>query len=239
MSKLPRVAVPLYEIALPSTGKMATYRGFLGKEEKILLLAMQSEDPAQINMSLKQIIANCTEGTVNAETAPIYDVEFLFLNIIAKSVGEILNLDVMCENCQEEIAYKTNIYDIAVPVVVKGADVVKFSDTIGIKLTYPTIGTYDYVAVIEDADGTAEANAIYDAIAMHAEYIYDEDGVYYLKEQTKEEIYDFFDSLTGKQLGDIKEFFTEMPTISETIEFKCPHCEHENKYLVKGIQELF
>jgi hypothetical protein len=236
---LPKVPVSLYEVTLPSNGSKVTYRGFLGKEEKILLLAMESEEQEQINMSLKQIVTNCTEGSVDPSILPIYDVEFLFLNIIAKSVGEELNLDVLCENCKEEIAYKTNIYDIDVPVLVKGADIVKFSENIGIKLKYPTIDTYDYVDTILDIEGTESSEAIYEALTMHGDYIYDEDGVYYLKDQTKEEIAEFFGNLTGAQMADIKKFFAEMPAISETIEFKCPHCEHQNNYEVRGIHQLF
>lgn len=236
---LPRIKSPLFETKLPSSGKIVTYRGFLMAEEKILLQAMQSEDTQQINMSLKQIINNCTEGTVDPDLLPIFDVEFLFLNIIAKSVGEELNLDVLCENCQHEIQYKINIFDIAVPVVTKGADIVKLTDTIGIKMVYPTIDTCDYADVAIDVDGIQTREAIYDAVALHAEYIYDEDGVYYLKDQSKEEIADFFDSLSGAQWNKIKDFFIKLPAISESIEFTCPECGHENKYVARGIHELF
>ena len=163
----------------------------------------------------------------------------MFIKIIAKSVGEELNLDIVCEKCDGEIQYKTNILEIPVPVIVKGADVVKITDTIGIKMIYPTLNTQDYVDVAIDADGTQPRDAVYDAICMHAEYIYDEDGVYYLKDQTKEEIGEFLDSLTGAQMNKIKEFFIDVPTLSESIEFKCPHCWHENKYYVKGIHQLF
>jgi len=237
---LPKLNVAMYETTIPSTGKKIMYRGFLRKEEKILLLALQTEDANQINIALKQIITNCTNGKINPDTMPIFDVEYLYLKIVTKSTGEELELNVMCDNCKNEINYTLNLDAIQLPKIEKDANLIKLAGNVGIKLKYPTLDDLELVSVIiEEKDETPTEEEEFNAIINGIEFIYDEEGVYYPKDQTKEELYEFLNSLSGSQIGQIKEFYNNIPTISETIEFTCNSCGHKNIYLARGLTDFF
>lgn len=237
---LPKLNVAMYETTIPSTGKKVMYRGFLRKEEKILLLAMQTEDNNQINIALKQIISNCTNGKANPDTLTIFDVEFLYLKIVAKSTGEELELNVKCDKCNNEVNYTLNLDGVQPPKIIKDANLIKLSGNVGIKLKYPTLDDMENVSVIlEEKETISTEEEEYNAIINNIEFIYDEEGVYYPKDQTVEELYEFLNSLSGSQITEIKDFYNNIPTIQDTVEFTCNSCGHENKYLVRGLQDFF
>jgi hypothetical protein len=236
---LPKLNVAMYETTIPSTGKNILYRGFLRKEEKILLLALQTEDNNQINIALKQIITNCTNGKANPDTLPIFDIEYLYLKIVTKSTGEELELNVKCDKCNNEVNYTLNLDAVQAPKIEKDANLIKLAGNVGIKLKYPTIdGMNDVSVILEDNKASTEEEE-YNAIINNIEFIYDEEGVYYTKDQTKEELYEFLNSLSGSQITEIKNFYNNIPTIEDTVEFTCNSCGHENKYLVRGLQDFF
>ena len=236
---LPKLNVSMYETTIPSTGKKILYRGFLRKEEKILLLALQTEDNNQINIALKQIITNCTNGKANPDTLPIFDIEYLYLKIVTKSIGEELDLNVKCDKCNNEVNYTLNLDAVQAPKIEKDANLIKLAGNVGIKLKYPTIdGMNDVSVILEDNKASTEEEE-FNAIINTIEFIYDEEGVYYPKDQTKEELYEFLNSLSGSQITEIKNFYNNIPTIEDTVEFTCNSCGHENKYLVRGLQDFF
>ncbi len=234
---LPKITVPTYTLTLPCSGKKVNYRGFLAKEEKILLLAVQSQEEAQMVNALKQIISLCTNYEVDPEILPMYSIEYIYLQIVTKSIGEELQLSVKCGACDVEIDYTMNLAEINVPKPAKNANVIKFGN-IGIKLKYPTLDTLTDIDIINEVNEIQEPTAIFDSISKLTECIFDDDGMYYMKDQTKEETYEWFDMLSSKQLATIIDFFANIPTVEDTIEFKCV-CGHQNVYRMRGISELF
>lgn len=237
---LPKLNVAMYETTIPSTKKKVLYRGFLRKEEKILLLALQTEDNNQINIALKQIISNCTEGKVDPNILTIFDVEYLYLKIVTKSTGEVLELNVKCDKCDNEVNYSMNLDTVSIPKIEKDANIIKLTGNVGIKLKYPTLDDMETVdLLLERGDIVSTEEQEFEALINGIEFIFDDDGVYYTKDQTKEELYEFLNTLTGSQINEIKNFYDNMPTITETVEFICNTCGHENKFLVRGLNDFF
>lgn len=235
---LPRLNHPIYETTLPDSNKKIKYRGFLACEEKILLLAVQSQEPVQMTMALKQILRNCIIDKIDVEKLPMYSVEWVYLQIVSKSLGEELNLSVTCASCQEEVSYTLSLTDIQSPVVKKRANVIKLDDDIYIQLNYPVLDTLDDLDIINESKEIQSAEAIFGAITRNVECIISGDETFHLKDSEEAEILEWFDGLSGKQLTMITDFFANIPTIEEKIEFTCK-CGHHNLYGIRGISELF
>jgi len=235
MSGLPKLISPKYSLILPSSKKKITYRPFVVKEEKILLTAFQSEDQEQMVMALKQIVINCTEGQLDPENTPLFDIEYLFINIRAKSVGEILELQIKCQSCEHEMAHNINLTEIKVESPKKDSTKIQLTDAVGIVMKYPTIDLIEAVEELEEDDSESK----YNAIAKCIDYIYDKETAYYTKDQTKEELIDFIDSLNNKQMELIRDFFENIPKLEEKVVFTCTKCEKENTFLLSGLSDFF
>ncbi len=233
---LPKIIAPFYPLTLPSSGKKINYRPFMVKEEKILLIALQAEDSTQMVSALKQIISNCTNGTVDPETTPLFDIEFLFINIRAKSVGEIVELEVKCSSCEKETAIAINIADIKVESPKKDATKIQLTDEIGLVMKYPTL---DLIDSVENVTDESDIESKYETITQCIDYIYDAESVHYTKDQTKEELAEFIDSLSKEHMTKIQEFFDRIPQVKENIKFTCRHCSTVNEFEIKGFESLF
>lgn len=227
---LPVVKTPKYELTLPGSGKKITYRPFLVKEEKILMMASESEDPRAMEMAIGQIVDACVDGGLNIKELPTFDVEYLFVNLRGKSVGESVDLKVSCEKCNHEIVKRVDVTDVKV-VEDKKADLkVPIADGVGIVMKYPSFGE------VSTADAEKDPLSI---INICIDYIYDEQQVYKADECSKEELNQFVESLNHAQLMKLQDFFITMPRLEKDISWKCEKCEHKNKHKVTGMASFF
>ncbi|NDB57500.1 baseplate protein [bacterium] len=231
---LPMNKAPLYNVTIPSTKKEIKFRPFLVKEEKALLLAQQSEDPKVMINTLKSIIENCVVDKIDINSLAIFDYEYLFTQIRAKSVGEIVELIFLCDTCDDDKA-KTQVnldiskFEVDFP---EGHDnKIPLFDDVGIIMKNPTLETLDKLEKIKDGD----VNSIFDAVADCMESVYNTEEVFNTKDQTKQEVLDFLENLTQEQFKKIENFFLTMPKLHQTVEYDCPVC---NKHHVKSMEGL-
>lgn len=242
---LPRIETPTYELTLPSSGQKIPYRPFLVKEEKILLIAMESEDETQIIKSIETIINNCLhDDKIKSEDMAMFDIEYVFLQLRSKSKGEVVDLNFDCEVCNNPIAFSINLNDVEVQRT-EGHDCkIPLSDGIGVIMRYPNMN----LKQILDKE-QSEVENIFESLVYCLETIYDGDKVYSAKDQTQEELTEFFDSLPENEFAKIQEFFTTMPKLSHDIVLECKFktgkgknakvCGHKMDRKLEGLQSFF
>jgi hypothetical protein len=235
---LPLNSTPVYTLTLPSTGKEVKYRPFLIKEEKALLLANQSEDPKVMIESLKQVIKACIKDDINVDAFATFDLEYVFTQIRAKSVGEIVELFIKCDTCTDEKAVAKIEIDLTKIEVKKSADhISKISlfDDVGVALKYPTV---DVLKKLENID-SANLDQVFDVVVECIDYIYTTDQVYHAKEQTKAELLEFLNNLSSDQFNKVQQFFETMPRLKQEVDYKCPVCGTEHHKVLEGLQSFF
>jgi len=236
---LPKIATPTYELELPSTGQPIQYRPFLVKEEKLLVIALESEDTKQITTSIKTVIKNCiiTKG-VKVEDLPTFDIEYLFLNIRGKSVGEDIEVNIICPDDEEtQVPVKINIDDIKVQKDEKHSTRIKIDDSIMMEMKYPSLEQF-----IKNNFDFSGANAIdqsFDLIASCIDKIYTEEEVWTTSDCTKKEINEFLDQMNSSQFKDIEKFFETMPKLSHTIKVMNPNTSVESEVVLEGLSSFF
>lgn len=243
---LPKIDVPVYSTKLISTGKTVKYRPFTVKEEKLFLMANESEEVDTIIDTIKQVLNNCvvTKG-FNVDDLPLFDIEYLFLKLRAVSVGEVVNLKYKCNNilpkldgeeeekkCNHIVEIDLNINDI-VPEKPDTKNIIEITDRMGICMKYPTFD------LLREFQSENEVDAITNMTVSCIDYIYDKDNVYYAKDAKKEELVEFIDSMQSKDLEKIKVFFESMPKLKKMMDFKCVKCGYEEKIELEGIQNFF
>ena len=238
---LPMMAAPTYTLTIPSTNKQVKYRPFLVKEEKALLIAQQSEDIKVMVDSLKQVIAGCVLDKIDVEKLATFDIEYIFTQIRAKSVGEVVELLFPCVEDhgedQEKAKLKISIdlTNLQVEFPPDHANKIALFGECGVVLRYPSFAT---MMKMEKLD-TTDIDAIFEIIAESIEYIYDGDQLYYAEEQTKEELLQFLNNLTNEQFSNLQKFFSSMPRIKKDIEYNCPLCGKHHKVTLEGMQSFF
>jgi hypothetical protein len=238
---LPKIDTPIYDLELPLSKKKIRFRPFLVKEQKNLLMAMESGERESIEKNVKQVLNNCTvtEG-IDIEKLPVIDIEYYFLQLRARSVGEIVENKYRCDNTVDEnvcgniMETSLNLLDIKVSGVVEGTDVIQLTDQISIKLKYPEFSILNKLSKLESVSDVA-----FRMIAESVEYIYDGEQFYYAKETTTEELIDFIENLNQKQFSMIEDFFGNLPKIEKKIEMKCSRCGFEHKLDVEGLESFF
>lgn len=233
---LPIVESTKYETKLPSTGKKIQYRPYLVKEEKILMIALESGDQKQIMQAVKDTIAACTFNKLNPNDLPIFDLEYVFLRLRAKSVGEISKLNLKCEKCTKNNTVEINLEEIQVNTENLPSSKIKLNDKIGVVMTWPKV---DLIADISEENNKNKSKLAFDIITGCIESIYDSTKVYPASEQTKEELDQFVESLNQDQFLKIQNFVQSMPKLQHDINFDCVHCKESNSILVKGLQNFF
>jgi hypothetical protein len=235
---LPIIETQTYELTLPSTDIKVKYRPFLVKEEKILLQALESEDQKNIVNALKDIVKACTFGALNVDDLPTFDLEYIFLNIRAKSVGEVAKLKVLCPDDNETYAnVDIDLTEINVQVDDKHNNNIVIDDNkkIGIIMKYPTLGSVD-----PSLDFTKEqTNKIFQLIANSIYQIYEGDKVYSTSDYTKEDLNKFIESLSAKTFTDIQNFYNTMPKLMHEIEVENPVTKVKNKVILQGLTDFF
>ena len=236
---LPKIATPTYELDLPSTGQTIKYRPFLVKEEKLLVLALESEDTKQITTAIKTVIKNCIETkNVKVETLPTFDIEYLFLNIRGKSVGEEIEVNIICPDDQETtVPVKINVDDIEVQRNSAHDKKIKVDDSIMMEMKYPSLDQF-----IKNNFDFSQENSMdqsFDLIASCIDKIYTEDEVWSAADVSKKELLDFLEQMNSFQFKQIEQFFETMPRLSHTIQIKNPKTEVESTVVLEGLSSFF
>ena len=236
---LPKIATPTYELELPSTAKPIKYRPFLVKEEKLLVIALESEDNKQITNAIKAVIKGCilTKG-IKVETLPTFDIEFLFLNIRGKSVGEELEVNVYCpDDGETQVPVTINLDDIQIQRTEDHTNKIKIDETVMMEMKYPSLDEF-----IKNNFDFNEKNAMdqsFDLIASCIGKIYTEDEVWSTADCTKKEVKDFLESMNSSQFKDIEKFFETMPKLSHTVKVKNPVTDVESDVTLEGLASFF
>ena len=236
---LPKIATPTYELELPSTGQSIKYRPFLVKEEKVLVIALESEDNKQITTAIKAVLKSCilTKG-VKVESLPTFDIEYLFLNIRGKSVGEELEVNVICpDDGETTVPVTISLDEIEVQKDENHSNKIKIDDSIMMELKYPSLDQF-----IKNNFDFNDKNAMdqsFDLIASCIDKVYTEDEVWATADCTKKEVKEFLESMNSQQFKEIEAFFESMPKLSHTIKVTNPNTKVESEVTLEGLASFF
>ena len=236
---LPKIATPKYDLELPSTGQTIQYRPFLVKEEKLLVLAMESEDTKQITTAIKSVLKNCiqTRG-IKVETLPTFDIEYLFLNIRGKSVGEEVEVSVIApDDGETEVKLTIGLDEIEVKKNDDHTKQIKLDDTLMMEMKYPSLEQF-----ISSNFDFAEKNQMeqsFDLIASCIDKVYSEEEVWAADDFTKKEVKEFLEQMNSNQFKQIESFFETMPKLTHTVKFKNPKTKKENEIVLEGLSSFF
>lgn len=230
---LPVLNTAKYEVVIPSTNKAVMYRPYLVKEEKVLMIALESNDQKQIMRALKDVVNSCVED-VNPNELTTFDLEYLFMMLRGKSVGENININVKCKECDSSTPYNMSLDDINPPVLVETVDnKVMLNDDVGITLKYP---------VLEDIEALASADEnddMFELIGACIDTVFTKDDVFRMADESKAERIKFVESLNSEQFGSMTKFFESIPAMNALINFNCIHCQAKNEVELKGLQSFF
>ena len=236
---LPKISTPTYELELPSTGQKIKYRPFLVKEEKLLVIALESEDTKQITNAIKTVIKNCIETKgVKVEALPTFDIEYLFLNIRGKSVGEEIEVNIICpDDGETQVPVKINVDDIQVQKNPDHNKQIKLDDSIMMEMKYPSLDQFIKSNFDLSSDSTMDQS--FELISSCIDKIYTEDEVWSTADVTKKELMEFLDQMNSTQFKEIEKFFETMPKLSHTIKVTNPVTEVENEVVLEGLSSFF
>ena len=231
---LPVINTPTYELVVPSTKAKLVYRPFLVKEEKILLMAMEEEKDTQLNRALKQVVNNCTFEKLDVGKLPLFDLEYIFLRIRAKSVGEVAKIQVLCEDDGETyVPIEIDLETIEVEFQEDHTTKIELTDEIGIEMGYPTFEFLNF-----KADET-EVNQLFDIIGSSIERVYEGETVYEKADFSKKDLKVFLESLTSEQFLRVQKFFETMPRLRHKLEVTNPKTKKVNEITLEGLQAFF
>ena len=234
---LPKLTTPTYELEIPSTDEKIKFRPFLVKEEKILMMAMESKKSADIVQAVKEIVEECTFNKINISDMPMFDIEYIFLQIRSKSVGEVSKIRVLCPDDGKTYAnLDLDLNEVKVQVGDDHTNKIELNNGMGIIMKYPTIDSFRESG-IQDINASNMLEVIGGCILQ----IYEEEGkkVYDPKDQTKKELTDFIEQLTTDQFKHIQKFFDTMPKLKHEITVKNPKTKKENKITLTGLNDFF
>ena len=236
---LPKIATPTYELELPSTGQEIKYRPFLVKEEKVLVIALESEDPKQITTAIKTVIKNCihTKG-IKVESLPTFDIEYLFLNIRGKSVGEELDVNIICPDDEvTEVPVTINIDDIQIQKNEDHTNKIQLDDQITMVMKYPSLD--QFIKNNFDFDDKNQMDQSFELIASCIDSICTEEDVWATADCTKKEVADFLESMNSSQFKGVEKFFETMPKLAHTIKVTNPNTKVESDVVLEGLASFF
>ena len=236
---LPKIATPKYDLELPSTGKTIQYRPFLVKEEKLLVLAMESEDNKQITTAIKTVLKNCiqTKG-IKVESLPTFDIEYLFLNIRGKSGGEEVEVNLIApDDGETEVQVTIALDDIKVIKNDEHTRQIKIDDTLMMEMKYPSLD--QFISNNFDFEEKNQLEQSFDLIATCVDKIYNEEEVWAASDCTKKEIKDFLEQMNSNQFQSIESFFSTMPKLTHSLTFENPKTKKENTVVLEGLASFF
>lgn len=236
---LPKISTPSYHLTLPSTGKEIKYRPFLVREEKLLVLALESEDTKQITEAIKTVIKSCIETRgIKVETLPTFDIEYLFLNIRGKSVGEEIEVNIICpDDGETTVPVKINVDEIEVKKFDGHDKKIKIDDNIMLEMKYPSLE--QFIKNNFDFSAANDMDQAFDLISSCIDTIYTEDEVWSTSDVTKKEITEFLDQMNSLQFKKIETFFETMPKLSHKITVINPKTKVENEVVLEGLSSFF
>ena len=237
---IPKIDYPTYDIKMPSDNRIITVRPFSVKEEKLLLMAIEAKNMDDVIKTVKQVINNCVvKGDVNVDRLPFFDIDYLFIFLRAKSIGESVEVTLTCNNTLEDDTVCGNIFptqmdvsNIEIERTEGVVDEISLTDVAGVKMKYPN---YASMKRIEESDMDIKTNMIANAI----DYIWDDQGKHPAKESTKEELVDFVESLTEKNYKKLEEFVDNTPKFAVRLEAKCPKCGFDHKVRYSDFYDFF
>ena len=236
---LPKISTPTYELELPSTGKKIKYRPFLVREEKLLVIALESEDTKQITTAIKNVIKNCIHSRgVEVESLPTFDIEFLFLNIRAKSLGEEIEVNIICPDDETTtVPVMINVDEIQVQKQKEHTNKIKLDDTLMMEMKYPSLDQF-----IQSNFDFTERNQLeqsFELISSCVDKIYSEEEAWDSSDVTKGEIIEFLEQMNSSQFKEIETFFETMPKLAHTIKVKNPNTKVTSSVTLEGLSSFF
>ena len=234
---LPKLTTPTYELEIPSTDEKIKYRPFLVKEEKILMMAMESKSEADITQAVKDIVSECTFNKVDISNMPMFDVEYIFLNIRSKSVGEVSKLKILCQDDGKTYAdVELDLNEVKVQVGDDHTNKIELTEDMGLIMKYPTIDSFSETGIRD-----INPSNMLDVISTCILQIYEKKGekTYDPKDQTKKELTEFIEQLNTKQFKDVQKFFETMPKLKHEITVKNPKTKKESKVTLTGLNDFF
>ena len=233
---LPQVSLPTYELEVPSTGKTLKYRPFVVREEKLLLLALESGDEKQIEDATRILLKNCITSRVKLDDLALFDLEYIFLNIRAVSVGEIVEMLLTCEDDGEtQVKYNLNLTQVEVSKPEDHSNKIMLDDNLGVIMKYPSFEEFVKVSII----GKDTSEEVIDIMSKCIDQIFDGEDVYDSSTTTRKEFYEFLEGQTNTQFEKIQDFFTEMPVLRHEIKLKNPNTGVENTFVIQGLSNFF
>ena len=215
---LPTLTIPKYSLHLPSSGKEIKYRPFLVKEEKILLIAMESEDEKQVIDATTTVIENCVFDDIDVKSMPLFDIEYVFLWLRARAKGERIELKYTCPDCKNNIDISFNIEDVKLDKVENHTNKIELSESLGIVLNYPNMTIQ---SKLDQLEGETNIEKIFKTVQYCIDYIYDAETTYPAKDHTEKELKDFLESLNDEQFQKISKFFEDVPKLKHTVKLEC------------------
>ena len=236
---LPKITAPTYELVLPSSKRKCRYRPFLVKEEKLLIIAMESEDTKQITDAVKTVLKNCilTRG-IKVEKLSTFDMEYLFLNVRGKSVGEDVEVMITCpDDGETQVPFVINLDDIKVIEDETHNKDIKLDDTLTLRMRYPSLD--EFVKNNFDLDEAMDVEDTFALVASCVDQIYSEEESWNAADSTQKELLEFIENLGQKQFKEIENFFATMPKLSHTIKVKNPKTGVENEIVLEGLSSFF
>ena len=234
---LPQINTPTYELEVPSTGEKLKYRPFLVKEEKILMIAMEAEEQSGIINAVKEIVKACTFDKFDVSKLPIFDVEYVFLNIRAKSVGEVSKIKLKCPDDEKTfVETEIDLTEVNVEMNAEHTNKIELTDEMGIIMTYPSIDTFSGTGA--DAITASNMTTVISSCILQ---IYDKKGeeIFEAKDSTQKELTDFIEQLNTKQFTDVQKFFDTMPKLQHTVKITNPKTKKESKIVLSGLNDFF
>ena len=236
---LPKIATPTYELELPSTGQSINYRPFLVKEEKLLVLALETEDTKQITTAIKNVLKNCvlTKG-IKVDQLPTFDIEFLFLNIRGKSVGEEIEVNIICPDDEEtQVTITIDLDDIKIQKNDDHTNQIKLDKDLMMELKYPSLE--QFIKNNFDFDDANAMDQSFDLIAACIDKIYTADEVWAVADCTKKEVKEFLEQMNSSQFKEIEKFFETMPKLSHTVKVTNPKTKVKSDVVLEGLASFF
>lgn len=234
---LPKIGYPTFELQLPSNGKTIKYRPFIVKEEKVLLLALESEDEAQIKDAVKNLIKNCVITRIKVDELPAFDLEYLFLRIRAASVGEIVTMNVVCKDDNEtQVEVAINLNEVEVFKPEGHVNKIMISDDMGIVMKYPSMDRFIDAEFLNKDIKTEE---VFEFIADSIDQVFTKEDVWDSSTTSRKEMIEWVETLTNKQFEDIQKFYETMPKLQHKFTVKNPKTGLESEYEIEGMQNFF
>jgi hypothetical protein len=245
---LPQLNTPTFELTLPSTNEAVRYRPFLVKEQKILLMALESKESSEMLRAIKQIITNCClNESIKIDSLPMFDLEYFFLRLRAKSIGESIELNLNhyedtnrnMEECTHTTKFNLNLMEVEVEKDPEHQNkiILDEENKVGIVLKYPTIALADKMQ--KAAEGKNQMDVIVDVVCQCIDYIFDAENTYPASESSKQELVEFINNLSQEQFAKINNFFVSMPKLKHTIHWECEKCGTKDHITLEGMANFF